>query len=73
MSLSKGLFTWKALFQPAINLAKNVFEVSPCLGNYVASHADMLGASATFSYTYIASSFDYFHGFELRLGPLGIW
>ncbi|KAK4280969.1 hypothetical protein QN277_012519 [Acacia crassicarpa] len=38
--LQHGRLTWKTLFQPAINLAKSGFEVSPYLGHYIASHTD---------------------------------
>ena len=34
-----GRIPWKDLFQPAINLAKNGFEVSPFLGEHIASYA----------------------------------
>lgn len=33
--LQHGRLKWKALFQPAIKLAKNGFTVSPYLGNYI--------------------------------------
>ncbi|XP_054804936.1 glutathione hydrolase 3 [Prosopis cineraria] len=40
--LQHGRLTWKALFQPAVNLAKHGFDVSPYLGNYIAKYADRI-------------------------------
>ncbi|XP_028806490.1 glutathione hydrolase 3-like [Neltuma alba] len=40
--LQHGRLRWKALFQPAINLAKNGFEVSPYLGNCIAHYAQRI-------------------------------
>ncbi|BAT89433.1 hypothetical protein VIGAN_06038500 [Vigna angularis var. angularis] len=34
-----GRFPWKTLFQPAIELAKKGFEVSPTLGDFIAKDA----------------------------------
>ncbi|BAU02962.1 Glutathione hydrolase [Vigna angularis] len=37
--LKHGRFPWKTLFQPAIELAKKGFEVSPTLGGFIAEDA----------------------------------
>ncbi|KAF7819737.1 glutathione hydrolase 3 [Senna tora] len=37
--LQHGRLKWKALFQPAIKLAKDGFVVSPYLGNYIVKYA----------------------------------
>ncbi|WVZ15271.1 hypothetical protein V8G54_012837 [Vigna mungo] len=37
--LKHGRFPWKTLFQPAIELAKKGFEVSPTLGGFIAKDA----------------------------------
>jgi len=37
--LKHGRFPWKALFQPAIELAEKGFEVSPALGGFIAKEA----------------------------------
>lgn len=40
--LKHGRLPWKTLFQPAIELAKNGFVVSPTLGDYIAGDAEKI-------------------------------